>query len=116
MAKQVIKVIGEPIDVEVFVKATNVTYPLEFDLSVGIVSKVDPNSYTANAVKTRIDKDGTYKIRLSLDTSKCYKEGGYDLKMFCIGYGKTLAEKTVESVVHLYKTLATLEIVDYELY
>jgi hypothetical protein len=116
MAKDVTKQIGQPIDVEVFIKATNVTYPLEFDVSVGIVSRTDPNSYTSSATKARIDKDGTYKVRLTLDTSKCFQEGGYDLKMFAIGYGKTLAEKTVYSVVHLYKTLATLEIVDYELY
>jgi hypothetical protein len=116
MAKDVIKQIGQPIDVEVFIKATNVTYPLEFDVSVGIVSRTNPNSYTSSATKAIIDKDGTYKVRLTLDTSKCFQEGGYDLKMFAIGYGKTLAEKTVYSVVHLYKTLATLEIVDYELY
>ena len=116
MAKQVTKIIGQPIDVDVFIKATNVTYPLEFDLSVVIVSKVDPNSYTSGAVKTRIDRDGTYKVRVTLDTSRCFQEGGYDLKVSAIGYGKTLAEKVVESVVHLYKTLAVLEIVDYELY
>jgi hypothetical protein len=116
MAKQVIKVIGQPIDVDVFIKATNVTYPLEFDLSIGIVSKVDPNIYTASATKVKIEKDGTYKVRVILDTSKLTQEGGYDLKMFAIGYGKTLAERTEYSVVHLYKTLATVEIVDYELY
>ena len=116
MAKQVTKIFGQPIDVDVFIKASNVTYPLEFDLSVGIVSIVNPNSNTAAATKVRIDKDGTYKVRVTLDTSGCFQEGGYDLKMFAVGYGKTLAEKVVYSVVHLYKTLATLEIIDYELY
>jgi len=116
MAKQVIKIIGQPIDVEVFIKATNVRFPLELDVSAGIVSKVNPNSYTSSATKVRIEKDGTYKARVTLNTSNLTQEGGYDLKMSAIGYGRTLAEKTVYSVVHLYKTLATLEIVDYELY
>jgi hypothetical protein len=116
MAKNIIKTIGQPIDVDVFIKASNVVSPIEFDLSVGIVSKVNPNSYTSSATKVRIDKDGTYKVRVTLDTSRLTQEGGYDLKMFCIGYGKTLAERIEYSVVHLYKTLGTLEIVDYELY
>ena len=118
MAKTITKTIGQPIDIDIFIRASNVTQPLEVDISAGIVSKRNPNIYTSGATKLKVDKDGDYKVRIRLDTSKCTLEGGYDLKMFVIGYGKTLAERTEYGVVHLYKasSLASFQTSNYELY
>jgi len=100
MAKFVNKKVGEPVDVEATIKFDGLTQPSGFTVIFALEGPWLPS--TANYMLVRIESNGVYKIRSTLDTSKL-TPGAYRLVVVVRDVDKKIAYayKTFPDVLRL---------------